>query len=438
MALAAGRRNAYRRGVSDDIVGDLLNFLGASPTPFHAVDEGQRRLAAAGFRRLDEADRWDRLPAGAYYTTSSGTNLIAFALPAPEQRTRFRLVGAHTDSPNLRLKPSPEYTAEGYAQLGVEVYGGVLLNSWLDRDLGLAGRVLVRGDRGAIESHLVRIDRPLLRVPQLAIHLDREVNDKGLVLNRQEHLAPVLGLAGGAGSLAKLVADATGVAADRVVGHELMLYDLTPPALGGQAGEFIFSARLDNLAMCHAAISAIAPMGRRGAEAAIAVIALFDHEEVGSASAAGASGAVLPRVLERLVADREAFHQACARSTCVSADMSHAVHPNYASRHEPRHKPQINGGPVIKTNTQQRYATTAATAAMFAELCREEDVAVQHYAHRTDLPCGSTIGPITSTLLGIATVDVGNPMLSMHSAREMAGSRDPAPMTRVLMRYLRG
>ena len=424
--------------MSDDIVGDLLNFLGASPTPFHAVDEGQRRLAAAGFRRLDEADRWDRLPAGAYYTTSSGTNLIAFALPAPEQRTRFRLVGAHTDSPNLRLKPSPEYTAEGYAQLSVEVYGGVLLNSWLDRDLGLAGRVLVRGDRGAIESHLVRIDRPLLRVPQLAIHLDREVNDKGLVLNRQDHLAPVLGLtAGGAGSLAELVADAAGVAEDRLAGHELMLFDLTPPALGGQRDEFVFSARLDNLAMCHAAISAIDPLGA-GAGDAIAVIALFDHEEVGSASAAGAGSSVLPRILERLVPDREAFHQACARSTCVSADMAHAVHPNYTGRHEPRHRPQLNGGPVIKTNTQQRYATTPATAAMFAELCREQGVPVQHYAHRTDLPCGSTIGPITSTQLGIATVDVGNPMLSMHSAREMGGSRDPQMMTRVLASFLRG
>jgi aspartyl aminopeptidase len=426
--------------VSDDITGDLLSFLGASPTPFHAVDEGRRRLEVAGFHRLDEADRWDRLAAGAYYVTSSGTNLFAFALPAPEHRTRFRLVGAHTDSPNLRLKPNPEYVTEGYAQLGVEVYGSALLNSWLDRDLGLAGRVLVKSERGGIESHLVRLDRPALRVPQLAIHLDREVNDKGLILNRQEHLAPVLGLAGAgsAGALVRLVAEAAGVAVDRVVGHELMLFDLVPPVLGGQAGEFIFSARLDNLAMCHAAISAIAPMGRRGAEAAIAVIALFDHEEVGSASAAGASGAVLPRVLERLVADREAFHQACARSTCVSADMAHAVHPNYASRHEPRHKPQINGGPVIKTNTQQRYATTPATAAMFAELCHEEDVAVQHYANRTDLPCGTTIGPITSTLLGIATVDVGNPMLSMHSAREMAGSRDPALMTRVLARYLRG
>ena len=423
--------------MSDEVLTDLLAFLGASPTPFHAVDEGRRRLEAAGFRRLDEADRWDRLAAGAYYVTSSGTNLVAFALPEPAHRTRFCIVGAHTDSPNLRLKPSPEYTTEGYAQLGVEVYGGALLNSWLDRDLGLAGRVLVKGERGGIESHLVRLDRPVLRVPQLAIHLDREVNDKGLILNRQDHLAPVLGLAGGgAGSLGKLVAEAAGVAEERIVAHELMLFDLVPPVLGGQSNEFLFSARLDNLAMCHAAISAIAPLGRGGARA-ISVIALFDHEEVGSGSAAGAGSSVLPRILERLVPDREAFHQACARSTCVSADMSHAVHPNYASRHEAHHKPQINGGPVIKTNTQQRYATTAVTAAMFAALCREEEVAVQHYVHRTDLPCGSTIGPITSTLLGIATVDVGNPMLSMHSAREMGGSRDPALMTRVLARYLR-
>jgi len=418
------------------LLADLISFLGASPTPFHAVDEGRRRLEAQGFRRLDEAERWDRLAAGAYYVTSSGTNLFGFRLPEPAQRTRFRIVGAHTDSPNLRLKPSPEYTAEGYAQLGVEVYGGVLLNSWLDRDLGLAGRALVREKDGEIASHLVRLDQPLLRVPQLAIHLDREVNDKGLILNRQEHLAPVLGLAGGgAGSITQLVAEAVRAPAEWIVGHELMLFDLTPPAVGGQAQEFLFSARLDNLAMCHAAITALASATPSDG---IAAIALFDHEEVGSASAAGAGSSVLPRILERLVPDREAFHQACARSTCVSADMSHAVHPNYAGRHEPRHKPQINGGPVIKSNTQQRYATTAATAAMFAELCREVDVPVQHYAHRTDLPCGSTIGPITSTLLGIPTVDVGNAMLSMHSAREMGGTRDPDLMTRVLIRYLRG
>jgi aspartyl aminopeptidase len=418
------------------MISDLLAFLRASPTPFHAVAEARTRLDAAGFVALRESDPWDRLAGGAYYVTTSGTNLIAFVLPVePAQRTAFRIVGAHTDSPNLRLKPSPEYVNEGYAQLGVEVYGGALLNSWLDRDLGIAGRLLVRQGAVIVEQ-LVSIDRPILRVPQLAIHLDREVNDKGLVLNRQDHLAPIYGQAATSGSLRDAIAAAAGVARDAIVGSDLMLFDLTAPMVGGLGGELLFSARLDNLAMCHAAVTALVE-ARPHRATAISVVALFDHEEVGSESAAGAGSAVLPRVLERLAGTREAFHQACARSTCISADMAHAVHPNYASRHEPRHKPVLNGGPVIKTNSQQRYATTAATAVMFAELCDAEGVPVQHYAHRTDLPCGSTIGPITSTLLGIATVDVGNPMLSMHSARELGGSQDPALMTRVLARYLR-
>jgi aspartyl aminopeptidase len=417
------------------VIDDLLSFLRLSPTPFHAVAQGRARLEAAGFRALTEAAPWDQLAPGRYVVTTSGTNLLAFVLPeAAEHRRAFRIVGAHTDSPNLRLKPNAEYASEGYAQLGVEVYGGALLNSWLDRDLGLAGRLLVRGDDGALVDRLVMIERPLLRVPQLAIHLDREVNDKGLILNRQDHLAPLLGQVG-VPALKELLAAESGVAVEAIVGSELMLFDLTAPVVGGQGGEFIFAARLDNLAMCHAALTAIIAAS---APTAISVVALFDHEEVGSDSAAGAGSAILPRLLERLQPSREAFHQACARSSCVSADMSHAVHPNYASRHEPRHKPVLNGGPVIKTNSQQRYATTAATAAMFAQLCHEEAVPVQHYAHRTDLPCGSTIGPITSTLLGIPTVDVGNPMLSMHSARELGGSKDPALMTQVLTRYLRG
>jgi len=413
-------------------VNDLLAFLRDSPTPFHAVASARARLAAAGFRELREVDEWRDLAGGGYYVVTAETNLVAFVLPADKaQRTSFRIVGAHTDSPNLRLKPNAEYVQEGYAQVGVEVYGGVLLNSWLDRDLGIAGRVLVK-DGDAIESKLVTIAKPLLRVPQLAIHLDREVNDKGLVLNKQDHLAPIYGLAT-ARSLRALVAEAANVELDKVVKTDLMLFDLLAPTLGGVDDELIFSARLDNLAMSHAATAALASVK---APSAISVIALFDHEEVGSDSVAGAGSAVLPRILERLIGDRSAFLRACAASTCVSADMAHAVHPNYASRHEPRHKPVLNGGPVIKTNAQQRYATTASTAVMFEELCREADVPVQQYVVRTDLPCGSTIGPITSTLLGIATVDVGNPMLSMHSSRELAGSRDPEMMTRVLSLYL--
>ncbi|HEU4731364.1 MAG TPA: hypothetical protein VFT22_25900, partial [Kofleriaceae bacterium] len=287
------------------MIDDLLAFLRASPTPFHAALQARTRLEAHGFRVLDEAEPWDRLPAGSYVLTSSGSNLFAFVLPeAREHRRQFRIVGAHTDSPNLRLKPHAEYTSEGYAQLAVEVYGGALLNSWLDRDLGLAGRVMVRDDRGGVASRLVCIDRPLLRVPQLAIHLDREVNEKGLVLNRQDHLAPVLGLASSGMSLGRLVAEAAGVPADRVLDSELMLFDVTPPTLGGAAGELIFSARLDNLAMCHAAVTALAQVAQ---PAAIPVIALFDHEEVGSASAAGAASAVLPRILERLIGSREEF-----------------------------------------------------------------------------------------------------------------------------------
>jgi aspartyl aminopeptidase len=413
------------------VISDLLAFLRDSPTPFHAVASACSRLDAAGFRALRETDEWD-LSAGSYYVVTAETNLIAFVLPDRAQRTSFRIIGAHTDSPNLRLKPNAEYTQEGYAQLGVEVYGGVLLNSWLDRDLGIAGRVLVR-DGNAIASKLVSIAKPLLRVPQLAIHLDREVNDKGLVLNKQDHMAPIYGLSNARG-VAGLIAEAAGVDPTNIVKTDLMLFDLTAPTLGGSDEELIFSARLDNLAMSHAATTAIASVK---SPSAISVIALFDHEEVGSDSVAGAGSAVLPRILERLIGDRSAFLRACAASTCVSADMAHAVHPNYANRHEARHKPVLNGGPVIKTNAQQRYATTATTAVMFEELCREASVPVQQYVVRSDLPCGSTIGPITATLLGIPTVDVGNPMLSMHSSRELAGSRDPDMMTKVLSLYLR-
>ncbi|HEY8074897.1 MAG TPA: M18 family aminopeptidase, partial [Labilithrix sp.] len=420
-------------GVNDPVLADLLAFLGESPTPFHAVASATKRLTAAGFRPIAETDSWSDLAPGKYAFAHGGSSLLAFVIPEGKRITGFRLVGAHTDSPNLRLKPQPEYKKEGYTQLGVEVYGGALLNSWLDRDLSLAGRVFVReGDR--VVSRLVRFDKPMLRVAQLAIHLDREVTDKGLVLNKQDHLAPIFGLASdGAKELADLLAERAGVARDAIAGSDLMLYDVVPPTVGGRDDEMIFSARLDNQAMCHAAIHALLDVD---AQDVVPVAALFDHEEVGSESAYGAHSGFLPRALERIALgrglSREEWHRALAGSLCVSADMAHAVHPNYASRHEERHKPVLCGGPVIKVNAQQRYATSGATAALFRDLCARAEVPVQHYAHRTDLPCGSTIGPIASTLLGIRTVDVGNPMLSMHSARELGGAKDPAMMTRVL------
>lgn len=424
----------------DPVLEDLLTFIEASPTPFHAVASALVRLRAAGFKTLAETDDWSNLAPGRYAFPHGGSSLLAFVVPRGKRVAGFRIVGAHTDSPNLRLKPAPEYKKEGYAQLGVEVYGGPLLNSWLDRDLSLAGRIFVRGDDGRTETKLVRFTEPMLRVAQLAIHLDRDVNEKGVVLNRQEHLAPLFGLAGeGALDLTARLAAHAGVARERIVGTDLMLYDVVPPTVGGRDGEFVFSARLDNLAMSHAAIAALVTAADGDADDLVPVAALFDHEEIGSETAYGAHSGFLPRALERIVlgvgGSREDFHRALGGSLCVSADMAHAAHPNYESRHESRHKPVLNGGPVIKINAQQRYATSGMTAALFRDLCARCEVPVQHYAHRTDLPCGSTIGPIASTLLGIRTVDVGNPMLSMHSIRELGGARDPAMMTRVLAAF---
>ena len=436
-----GARCDKTEGVTTDpVTSDLLAFLGASPTPYHAVASAEERLGGAGFRPLDEREAWKSLAGGRFYVTRSDGAIVAFVLPKSGVVSGFRIVGAHTDSPNLRLKPQPSYEKHGYRQLGVEVYGGALLNSWLDRDLGVSGRVIVR-DGEKLRTRLVRVDRPIARVAQLAIHLDREVNERGVVLNRQEHLPPILGLAAdGADTIDRVVARELGVDAGAIVSSDLMLHDVVAPTLGGVDEEFVFSGRLDNLAMSHAATRAIidaAPSVDGGDVAPIAV--LFDHEEVGSATASGAGAPLLPAILERILLDlgaaRGDYHRAIARSVCVSADMAHALHPNYADRHEARHRPVLNGGPVIKSNAQQRYATCARTGAIFGELCRSAGVSVQHYAHRTDLPCGSTIGPITATLMGIRTVDVGNPMLSMHSIRELCGARDPAQMTTVLARF---
>lgn len=416
---------------------DLMAYLAASPTPYHAVESARQRLEAAGFCPLREADPWIDLAPGRHYIVHADSALVAFVVPDGAVEA-FHLIGAHTDSPNLRLKPAAPFCKDGYLQAGVEVYGGALLNSWLDRDLGIAGRVTV-DDGGRIATRMVRFEQPLARVAQLAIHLDREVNEKGLVLNRQTHLVPILGLGEGPDVLRGRCAEALGVDAASILGLDLMLHDLTPPAQGGVNGEFLWSARLDNLAMCHAAISALTATADRDGDA-VRVAVLFDHEEVGSQSATGAGSGFLPRVLERITLalgrTREAHHQMLAASLCLSADMAHAVHPNYPDRHEPNHRPAINGGPVVKINQQQRYATCARTAALFHRLCADAGVPSQTYVHRTDLQCGSTIGPITSTQLGIATVDVGNPMLSMHSSREMGGSRDPEMMVAAMAAFL--
>lgn len=438
---------------------DLLSFVDGSPTPFHAAESAIARLSTAGFLPLLPTDSWSELRPGRYYTPIGDGAILGFVLPDSKRPIRgFRLIGAHTDSPNLRLKPRPVYEKLGYVQLGVEVYGAALLNTWLDRDLALAGRVVYRGADGQLGRRLVRLSQPIVRVPQLAIHLDRDVNEKGLVLNRQEHLAPVFGLtsaATGAGRpsragepggelaiLHELCAKELGLPPEAIVKTELMLSDTLPSTRAGLHGELLFAPRLDNLGMSHAALLALTRAADTldGDAGIVPLIALFDHEEIGSNTAFGAQAPILPSVLERIVlgrgGGREQYHQALAGSFCVSADMAHAVHPNYPDRHEPNHRPVLNGGPVIKANAQQRYATCARTAALFQEHCRAAEVPVQQYAHRTDLPCGTTIGPITATQLGIPTADVGSPMLSMHSIRELCGSEDPELMTRALAQFL--
>lgn len=431
-----------------DPVADLLRFVDASPTPYHAVAEVSRRLDAAGWRPLAEADPWTLAPGDRAYTTRGDGSLLAFqAGELPPAEAGFRIVGAHTDSPNLRVKPRADLVRHGYRQLAVEPYGGVLLHTWTDRDLSLAGRVtLVQG--GRLRTVLVDFGRPLLRVPNLAIHLYREISEQGLKLDPQQHLPPLVGLED-APPWPELLATelrAQGhpeVEAQAVRGFDLMAYDTQPASTSGSRGEFVHAPRLDNLASCHAAVSALLGAGEGPPPAFTRAMVLYDHEEVGSQSSQGAGGTFLVGSLGRVVAalkggSEQGAARAAARSLLISADMAHAVHPNYADRHEPGHQPVIGGGPVIKINANQAYASDAATVALFETVCREAGVAPQHFVSRSDLRCGSTIGPITAARAGIRTVDVGNPMLSMHSCREMAGRADVAPMIDALTAFYRG
>lgn len=428
-----------------DRVQDLLSFIDRSPTPYHAVAESAARLEAAGFSRLEEADPWSLSAGDRRYVVRAGGSIAAFEVgQADPAEAGFRVVGAHTDSPNLRIKPEADVRAHGYRQLAVEPYGGVLLHTWLDRDLSLAGRVTLRRGSG-IETRLVDFARPLLRVPNLAIHLYREINEQGLKLNAQQHLAPLLGL-GADGAFVDLLCAELGregamVEPDDVLAWDLMAYDTQPSAVSGADGEFIHAPRLDNLASSHAGLCALLAAGQGEPAEATRVVVLYDHEEVGSRSTQGAGGTFLEDTLRRVAnavgGGADAMPRAVARSWLVSADMAHAVHPNYADRHEPGHRPKIGQGPVIKTNSNQAYATDAETAGFFASLCARVGVKPQNFVTRSDLGCGSTIGPISAARVGIRTVDVGNPMLSMHSVREMAGSADVAPMIEVLTELFR-
>lgn len=416
----------------------LLSFLNASPTPWHATAETARLLDRAGVTRLRENETWALGPGQAAYVTRGGSTIAALRVPdsfsvrAPRP---FHIVAAHTDSPCLRLKPRPLPAPGGYRQWGVEVYGGILNNSWLDRDLGIAGRVLASGMRDAA---LVRFESGPVRIPQLAIHLDRTVNETGPLLNPQRHLAPVLGQAGEQSLEARLEQAAGAPFTD--LAFDLCLYDVQPAAYGGLHDEFVYAGRLDNLAMCHAVLSAF--VDGPPARDAIQVMVLFDHEEVGSVSAQGARSNFLASVLERtalsLGLDREAWLRLLPQSFLISADMAHALHPNYPERHDGEHFPLPNRGPVLKANANQRYATDAASAARFHQWARRAGVPVQNFINRADLACGSTVGPGLSADLGIPAVDTGSAMLSMHSAREMCGADDPGMMEALMREFFKG
>ena len=414
-------------------VQDLLEYIDASPTPFHAVAEAVTRLEAHGYRPLDEAEPWDVNPGDKVYVVRGGGSVAAFHMGSvPAHEAGFHLVGAHTDSPNLRVKPNPELKKAGYGQLGVEPYGGVLLHTWLDRDLSLAGRVLLADGSG----RLVDFGRELLRVPSLAIHLNRKVNTEGLKLNAQKHMAPMVMLndVEGRGLRALLAEELGDVKPDDVLAWDLMAYDVQPATRSGVSREFIHASRIDNLASCHAALTAVIA-SESDADITRGIV-LYDHEEVGSRSAQGAASDFLRSCLQRFSGNStEGYHRTVAKSFLISADMAHAVHPNYTDLHEPKHQPVLGGGPVVKINVNQSYATDGESWASFERWAREAEVTTQRFVVRSDLRCGSTIGPITAAELGIRTVDAGNPMLSMHSCREVAAAADVPKMIDVMKRF---
>ncbi|MGA5463214.1 M18 family aminopeptidase [Mycobacterium sp. NPDC050041] len=413
----------------------LCEFIDASPSPFHVCVTVAERLRAAGFTELAESDAWPTEP-GDYFTVRAGS-LVAWRA-GDDPGAPFRIVGGHTDSPNLRVKQHPDRFVSGWQVVALQPYGGAWLNSWLDRDLGVSGRLSVRSDRGigGVRDVLVRVDEPILRVPQLAIHLSDD--RKGVTLDPQRHLNAVWGVGSGTRSFFEYVADHAGVAAGDVLAADLMTHDLAGSRLVGANEELVSAPRLDNQGTCYAGLEAFLATTAGGRN--VPVLALFDHEEVGSTSDHGAQSDLLPTVLERitLVAGgaREDLLRRLSGSVVASGDMAHATHPNYPERHEPLHLIEVNAGPVLKVQPNLRYATDSRTAAAFQLACDQAGVSLQRYEHRADLPCGSTIGPMTSARTGIPTVDVGAAQLAMHSARELMGAHDVAAYSAALQAFL--
>ena len=409
----------------------LLEFLAASPTPFHCVDTMAKGLAAAGFTHLRETDSWQLQAGGKYFFTRNGSSLIAFVAGSDDVAEQgIRMVGAHTDSPCLMVKPRPELGKHGYFRLGVEVYGGALLNPWFDRDLAIAGRIVYKTAGGELGQKLVDFAEPVAVIPSLAIHLDRKAND-GRTVNPQTDIQPLLCNleAGRETDFRRILANRFLDTADsEILDYELYFYDTQRPAITGLEGDFIASARLDNQLSCFVGMESLLRADGRQT----AVLICNDHEEVGSASACGAQGPMLANLLERLVPDAARRTQVINRSLLVSTDNAHGIHPNYPLKHDENHGPLLNSGPVIKINARQRYATNSLTSALFRHMAAEAGVELQTFVARNDMPCGSTIGPITSTEVGVPTLDVGVPTFAMHSIRELAGTRDAIALAAVL------
>jgi len=421
------------------ILADFKTFLDTSPTSWHAVKEIGNRLALRDFTPLSEEEKWTLTP-GKKYFVSHGGALCAFCLPrsTPEQAV---ILAAHTDSPALKLKPSPAFQKENMTQFGVEIYGGPLLNSWLNRDLLLAGKVVITQGHGVPEEKLVFIDDVRLIIPQLAIHLDREVNEKGLLLNKQEHLCPILGLTETKDpleALEKLLR--RHLSFHRLLSFELFLVPAEEAHFAGLENEFLSSYRIDNLTGVHAALSALG-MIEQPTEHLLQMALFWDHEEIGSRTKEGAASPFLNEMLQRvgyaLKISSEEMLILKNRSLCVSIDMAHALHPNYSKKHDPHHAPLLGKGVVLKHNADHKYATNALSAAVVTYACEQLNLPMQRYACRSDMPCGSTVGPVVSGHTGITTVDIGCPQLSMHSAREMMACQDYLDMVRLLSHLLK-
>ncbi|MBT0568517.1 M18 family aminopeptidase [Williamsia sp. CHRR-6] len=409
----------------------LCAFVDASPSPFHVCATVAQELVSAGYTELVEAQAWEDV-SGAHFVVRGGS-IIAWDARGGEPA--FRIVGGHTDSPNLRLKQHPELRSAGLRMVGLEPYGGAWLNSWLDRDLGVSGRVSVR-DQNSLRHMVVRIDDPVLRVPQLAIHLSED--RRGVSLDPQRHVNAVWGVDDGApADFLEWLCGRIDVDRSDLLGWELMTHDLAPSSVIGAHGDLLSAPRLDNQGTCYAGLRALLDATGDGPTR---VLALFDHEEVGSASDRGAASDFLITTLERIVlarnGDRADFLRTMAASACASGDMAHATHPNHPDRHEPAHPIEVNGGPVLKVNQNLRYASDAHGEGLFALAAAQADVPLQRYVHRADLPCGSTIGPITATRTGLTTVDVGAPQLAMHSARELMGATDITSYSAALQAFL--